>query len=94
MEIGPLTSNECSQVEQMLTSSQVRIPWGIFSSLDETDFYVLTQIMITDFTSELSDTDEKMSKIKITWRFMDNCPKAQLKSSPGIFNDSYNPVFS
>ncbi len=94
VEMGPLTSDECSQVEQMLTSTQVRIPWGIFSPIDEIDFYALTQIMITDFTSELSDTDEKMNTVKFTWRFMDNRPKAQLKSSPGIFNDSYNPVFS
>lgn len=92
--MGPLTSDECSQAEQMLTSSQVRIPWGIFSSLNEIDFYTLTQIMITDFTSELSASDEKMNKVKFTWRFMDNRPKSPLQSSPGIFNDKYNPLFS
>ena len=92
--MGPLNSDECSQVEQMLTSTQVRIPQGIFSPIDEIYFYALAQIMITDFTSELSDSDEKMNTVKFTWRFMDNRLKAQLKSSPGIFNDSYKPVFS
>ncbi len=55
---GPLTSDECLQVEQMFTSPTVRIPYGIYSTLYENDFDALATILITDFTSELSDTDE------------------------------------
>jgi len=58
VESAPLTSDECLQVEQMFTSPTVRIPFGIYSVLYETDFDVLATILITDFTSELPDTDE------------------------------------
>lgn len=94
VESGPLTSDECLQVEQLLTSPDVRIPWGIYSSLEDIDFYALIPIMITDFTSELSDSDEKPNSVKFTWRFMENRPKAQLKSSPGIFNDKFQPPYT
>lgn len=94
VQSGPLTSDECLQVEQLLTSPDVRIPWGIYSSLEEIDFYALTPIMITDFTSELSDTDEKPNSVKFTWRFMENRPKVSLKESPGIFNDKFQPPYT
>lgn len=55
-----LTSDECLQVEQMLTSPSVRIPYGPDVALYDTDFDALIPIIITDFTSELSDTDEKL----------------------------------
>ena len=59
VQSAPLTSDECLQVEQMLTSPVVRIPWGTDSNLAETDFDAMLPILITDFTSELSDTDDK-----------------------------------
>lgn len=59
VESAPLTSDECLQVEQLFTSPTVRIPFGIYSVLYETDFDALATILIADFTSEISDTDEK-----------------------------------
>ncbi|MDE6928865.1 MAG: hypothetical protein K2P06_09090 [Muribaculaceae bacterium] len=44
----------------MLTSPSVRIPYGPDVALYDTDFDALIPIIITDFTSELSDTDEKL----------------------------------
>lgn len=54
----------------------------------------ITPILITDFTSELSDTDEKLNSVKFTWRFAENRPKIAVSQSPGIFNDKFNPTFS
>lgn len=94
VESAALTSDECLQVEQMLTSPSVRIPYGPDISLYDTDFDAITPILITDFTSELSDTDEKPNSVKFTWRFAENRPKIAVSQSPGIFNDKFNPTFS
>jgi len=94
VESAALTSDECLQIEQMLTSPSVRIPYGPDVALYDTDFDALIPILITDFTSELSDTDEKLNSVKFTWRFAENRPKVAVPESPGIFNEKYNPTFS
>ncbi len=78
----------------MLTSTSVRIPNGPDVALYDTDFDALIPIIITDFTSELSDTDEKLNSVKFTWRFAQNRPKVAVPESPGIFKEKYNPTFS
>lgn len=78
----------------MLTSPSVRIPYGPNTSLYDNDFDALIPILITDFTSELSDTDEKLNSVKFTWRFAENRPKIAAPQSPGIFNEKFNPTFS
>jgi len=94
VESAPLTSDECLQVEQMFTSPTVRIPFGIYAVQYETDFDALTTILITDFTSEISYTDEKPNSVKFTWRYAENRPKVKIPTSPGIFNDKFQPPFS
>ena len=94
VESGPLTADECLQVEQMLTSQNVRVPWGEYSSPTETDFEAMHQILITDFTSELSDSDEKPNSVKFTWRYADNRQKVNAPTTPGIFNNKFQPTFS
>jgi len=94
VESAALTSDECLQVDQMLTSPSVRIPYGPNTSLYDNDFDALIPILITDFTSELSDTDEKLNSVKFTWRFAENRPKIAAPQSPGIFNEKFNPTFS
>lgn len=64
VESALLTSDECLQVEQMLTSPSVRVPFGGYNSIYEMDFDALISILITEFASELSDTDEKPNKVK------------------------------
>ncbi len=92
VQSAPLTSDECLQVEQMLTSPVVRIPWGTDSNLAETDFDAMLPILITDFTSELSDTDDKPNSVKFTWRFKDTRPKFNARYSPGIFDTHFQPL--
>ena len=94
VESGPLTSDECVQIEQMLTSSSVRIPYGADCMKYDTDFEALRKILITDYTCEFSDTDEKLNKVKFTWRFADNTPSVDMPTTPGIFNQNFNPTFS
>lgn len=94
VESAPLTTDECIQIEQMLTSPSVRVPFGESTYLYDTDFDALMPILITDFTSEFSDTDDKPNTVKFTWRFAENRPFVKLYESPGIFNDKFNPTFS
>ncbi len=94
VESGPLTSDECAQVEQMLTAPSVRIPFGDNCSKYDSDFEALRPILITDYTCELSDSDEKLNKVKFTWRFADNRPVMDKPTTPGIFNDKFNPTFT
>lgn len=93
VQTAPLTSEECELMEQMLTSDEVRIPYGEGAEY-ETDFYAMMPVLITDFTSEISDGDEKLNTVKFTWRFAENRPKVSVPQSPGIFNDKFNPIFS
>lgn len=58
------------------------------------DFDALPTVLISDYTSEISDSDEKLNTVKFTWRFTDNLPKVNPPYSPGIFNDKFNPTFS
>lgn len=37
-------------------------------SVYENDFDAMLKILITDYTCEFSDTDEKLNKVKFTWR--------------------------
>lgn len=92
-ETAGLTSDECELMEQLLTSDDVRIPYGEASKY-ETDFYAMMPILITDYTSEISDGDEKLNSVKFTWRFADNRPMVTLPETPGIFNDKFNPIYS
>lgn len=94
VETGGLSRDECIQVEQMLTSPSVRIPWGSEGAIYETDFDANFSILISDYTSEISDTDDKLNSVKFTWRFANNRPKVEPPYSPGIFNDKFNPTFS
>lgn len=51
-------------------------------------------ILITDFTCEFSDSDEKLNKIKFTWRHSANRPLMEAPLTPGIFNDKFNPTYT
>lgn len=95
VETAPLSADEMVLIEQMMTSSSVRIQAGPEQEgYIETDFDAMREILITDFTSELSDSGDKLNTVKFTWRFADNLPMVVIPTSPGIFNDKFNPVFS
>ena len=52
------------------------------------------EILITDFTCELSDSNTELNKVKFTWQFAETTPKLDVPTSPGIYNDKFNPVYS
>ena len=93
MQTAGLTSDECELIEQMFVSDDARIPYGEAMKY-ETDFYAMQPVLITDFTSEISDGNDKLNSVKFTWRFADNRPQVSVPDSPGIFNDKFNPIFS
>ena len=91
-ETAPLTSFECNLFEQMLLSTQVRLPLGD-NAESETDFEAMFPILITDFTSEISDSNTELNTVKFTWQFADSVPRLELPTTPGIFNSVYNCLF-
>lgn len=91
-ETAPLTSFECQLLEQMFTSHSVKRPDednGVDLSFDS-----LNQILITDFTCEISDSNSDVNTVKFTWQFENNSPKLKLQQSSGIFNNQYNFIYS
>lgn len=89
-ETSALTDDECAVVEQMFTSKKVKVQWSKGSAVN--DFNSMSEILITDFTSELSDDD--LNKVKFTWQFADNTPKLKLTDASDIFDDNFNTVYS
>lgn len=92
-QTGPLTSDECEQMEQMLTSNQVHIVFWKSANW-VADVYSITPILITDFTSETTDGDDKLNTVKFTWRYTHNLPATHLPTTSDIFTDPFNPTFS
>lgn len=92
VEAGPLTSDEAGWIDQLFSSHDVfRIEPDPTNSYDP---LVLAPILITDATCEIQDGDEKLNKVKFTWRYTDNRPIVRLSASPGIFTSPYNIVYS
>lgn len=92
-QTASLTSDECELMEQMLTANDVRIPYRKGEHY-ESDYFSMKPILITDFTSEISNGDDKLNSVKFTWRFVHNLPGIALPDTPGIFNDTFNQIYS
>lgn len=90
VQTAPLTPVECSSLEQLLFSPKVKIQWRG----DDTDFDALHEILITDFTCDISNSDDELNDVMFTWRFADSVPSVDLPVSGEIFDSNYNPVFS
>ena len=92
VEAGPLTSDEAGWIDQLFSSHDVfRIEPDPTNSYDP---LVLAPILITNATCEIQDGDEKLNKVKFTWRYTDNRPIVRLSASRGIFTSPYNIVYS
>lgn len=92
VEVGPLTSDEAEWIDQLFSSHDVfRIEPDPTNSYDP---LLLAPILITDATCEIQDGDEKLNRVKFTWRYTDNRPIVRLSASPGIFTEPYNLVYS
>ena len=62
VETAPLTHDEAMWLNQMLTSRLVLKP---------VDNYDTAQILISDITSEVSDSDKDLVRIKFCWKYAD-----------------------
>lgn len=62
VETAPLTHDEAMWINQMLTSRLVLKP---------VDNYDTAQILISDITSEVSDSDKELVRIKFSWKYAD-----------------------
>lgn len=81
IDSAPLTYDECKLFQQLCISR---------SASDELN----RQILITDFSCEISDTDEKPNSVKITWRLQLSSPCLTAEDSTGIFTSQYNFIFA
>ena len=62
VETAPLTHDEAMWLNQMLTSRLVLKP---------VDNYDTAQILISDISSEVSDSDKELVRIKFSWKYAD-----------------------
>ena len=72
----------------------MKIPSGPDMAVYETDFDALLQVLITDFTCEFSNSDEKLNTVKFTWRLSDKRPNIYPPFTLDIFDDYFNPIFT
>ena len=92
VEAGPLTSDEAEWIEQLFSSYDVfRIEPDPTNYVDP---LVLTPVLVTDGTCEVQDGDEKLNRVKFTWRYSDNRAIVRLSASSGIFTSPYYIVYS
>ncbi len=54
---------------------------------------LLKPVLVTSFTSDVSDGDSSLNSVKFSWRFDDNRPAVLLSVSPGVFTFQFDPVF-
>lgn len=91
VETGPLTDGEASLMSQLVSSHRVMLDSGEEYPIESS---LAHEILITDSTIEVSNTDEKPNTAKFTWRYADKRPVIQMPTSPGIFTDPYNLAYS
>ena len=85
-----LTDEEAHWVEQLLSSDDVRL--GNSANVQN-----LPEVIITDSTCEMSDTDDELNKVKFTWQFAMKTPhllKSFRSDTNGIFTEPYNQTFN
>jgi hypothetical protein len=85
-----------SQVNN-LTSSEVQLlswfaasPHTVILSGDKNDMDTAVDILITDYTCEMNDSDDELNDFKFTWRYADNRPVMNLSESVGIFDNTFS----
>lgn len=62
VETAPLTNSEATWLNQMLTSKLVKVL---------IDGYTAVPVLISDISSEVSDSDKELIRLKFTWVFVD-----------------------
>lgn len=67
VQTSPLTMDEAGWMEQLLCSRLVRLGTGVDASS-------LPLVLITDSSSEITDSNAELNRVKFTWRFQDKPP--------------------
>ena len=62
VETAPLPYDEAKWLNQMLTSKLVKRPL---------DNETIPQVLISDITSEVSDSDKDLIRLKFSWKYAD-----------------------
>ncbi|MBD5421454.1 MAG: hypothetical protein HDR49_00270 [Bacteroides sp.] len=91
LQSGALSSPETILAEQLLASTDVRLP--VASAAGEQDFNAMWPIVITDFTADFANDDEKLNTLKLSWQFQSMRPTIIPDQSGGVFDSNYNPAF-
>lgn len=79
LQSAALDPTECEQFRQLCFSHAAAIGGK--------------QILITDFTCEISDTDEKPNTVKLTYRHSLDRTNLCPPTTPGIFTQQYNSAY-
>ena len=86
-----LTADECSLIEQIICSNDVRTPYE--SAPYDGDFDTMCPVLITDSASEIADDPEMPNKVKFTWRYAENRIAQRNPLDIGIFTEHYDYTF-
>lgn len=91
VQSGNLTSDEAEWIDQLFCSHEVM---RYVPNFDEEELRSLQKILITESTCEISNCSEKPNSVKFTWQYSDNRIVANITIIRGVFNESYNLIFS
>lgn len=92
VQAGPLTHDEADWIDQLFSSYDVLRP--VPGDGNPSEPYILTPVLITDSTCEISDSDDKPNTVKFSWRHTSSRPMVRLPYSPGIFSLQFDFRFS
>lgn len=95
VQSAPLTDEQSRWLEQMFTSYNVRHVKD-YSEIEDDDLSNPEEILITDFTSEISDTDSELNTVKFTWQYAFNRPYIELRGKSlerRVFSGEYSKPF-
>ncbi len=96
VECAPMPREQADWLAEMLSSHEVRMADGREDAEDPTDF---RQVIITDSTLEVAESDTELAEVKFTFRFTDESPHLLApyfgdEMQQRIFTDEYSPQYS
>lgn len=93
VQSAPLTDEQSRWLEQMFSSYNVRHVKD-YSEIEDDDIGNPEEILITDFTSDICDSDTELNTVKFTWQYAFNRPYLKInRPSLGAFSQQFNKTF-
>lgn len=86
-----LTFHESKWLDQLISAFTVYKVIYDGSNFEDAQNY---EIMITDSSCEVSNSNDKPNEFKFSWKFSDNRPLQSIENSIGIFSDEFSPEFN